>query len=1331
MRELTTAIGTKDAGTPEIDLANLDAFILDMDGVVTNTARTHAAAWKKTFDDYLQARAKETGEAFVPFDARSDYLSYVDGKPRCDGVESFLRSRGISLPRGSPDDAPGKETVCGIGNRKNELYLKMLEQWGVSPYPETVDFVHQLKSKGIRLALISASKNAKRVLRLSGLSNLFDVVVDGVDSLSMGLRGKPAPDIFLEAARRLGVVPERAALVEDAQAGVEAGKNGGFAVVIGVDRAGQGEDLKQHGADLAVRDLSDIRTVGREDWVSEMLPSALINMDVIFRGFHEGTPALFLDYDGTLTPIVSTPSMAVLSDAIRDYLRELAKHCLVTIVSGRDLDDVRKMVGLDSLAYVGSHGFEVMGAGGTFRDESRGRPFLPSLDGAEAELKSRIERIAGAFVERKRFAIALHYRMADQRDVPELERTIASVAEKYPDLRKAGGKKVFELLPNTEWDKGKMVLFLLDKFHVNEAKTVPIYIGDDVTDEDAFRALVDRGVTILVSDHPQDTSAHFGLRNVAEVAIFLEELEDQFEKEFTGGIWSLRYDGFKQDKELLRESLCSIGNGYFASRGTAPESEAGDHHYPGTYLAGTYNRLISDVAGRTIENESIVNIPNWLCLSLRIEDGNWFDPGTENIQEYFQELDMFRGVLSRTVVWTDDKGRRTRIDQRRFVSVDCPNIAGIQMTVTPENWSGSLRVLTALDGKVDNTLVERYRQLNNHHLDQRGAGVSDEEIIWLRAETNQSLIYITEAARTRVLEEGHAIPVERRTVKGEGYIGQEMEIPVKKGFPVQVDKVAAVYSSKDRAISEGLIEALDLLRNVGDFDELCSNHEKGWAHMWRKYQIYVEGDHKRISQVLNLHILHLLQTVSSHTIDLDVGVPPRGLNGEAYRGLIMWDEIFIFPFLNFRIPDLTRSLLLYRYRRLTRARWAARAAGFGGAMFPWQSGSDGREEGQTTHLNPMSGRWIPDNTQLERHISLAIAYNVWQYYQITGDRDFLSFYGAEMLIEISRFWASKVRFNEKKGRYEILRVMGPDEFHDMYPGAAEPGIDNNSYTNVMVTWLLSRALDALRLMSEERRRAIWEDLDLKAEELDRWSDIGRKMFVPFHEDGVISQFEGYEALRELDWDGYRKKYRNIDRLDRILEAEGDSANRYKVSKQADVLMLFYLFSQSELKETFDQLGYRLDLDVIPKTIDYYMKRTSHGSTLSRVVHAWVLSRYNRKESWNLFREALRSDVADIQNGTTHEGIHLGAMAGTVDIVQRCYSGLEARGDRLRLDPSLPVGLKRLQFEITYRGRLINIEISQNKLFLTSRPQIGAPIPIEFKGGIHMFAPGDTLEFDLS
>jgi trehalose/maltose hydrolase-like predicted phosphorylase len=354
---------------------------------------------------------------------------------------------------------------------------------------------------------------------------------------------------------------------------------------------------------------------------------------------------------------------------------------------------------------------------------------------------------------------------------------------------------------------------------------------------------------------------------------------------------------------------------------------------------------------------------------------------------------------------------------------------------------------------------------------------------------------------------------------------------------------------------------------------------------------------------------------------------------------------------------------------------------------------------------------------------------VWQYYQVTNDLEFLVSYGAELILSIALFWSSLAVFNKERGRYEIRGVMGPDEYHERYPGATEYGLDNNAYTNVMAVWVLRRANDVMELLSDFRRVEIMRDLNVDAAELARWKDITRRMFVPFHE-GLISQFEGYERLEELDWERYRAKYGNIQRLDLILEAEHDSTNRYKLAKQADVLMLFYVFSADELTELLRGLDYPFDPGTIPLNVAYYDKRSSHGSTLSRVVHAWVLARSDRAQSATYFAEALQSDVSDIQQGTTAEGVHLGAMAGTVDLLQRVATGIETTGDVLRFNPRLPEGVARLNMRIRYRGHSLDLQLTRDRFTVRGREKGVAPIRLGIGKEVHEFPCGDTRTFDL-
>lgn len=1043
-----------------------DAVLFDLDGVLTRTATVHAAAWKRLFDDFLARRAAERGETLEPFDPELDYRRHVDGKPRLDGVRDFLTARGIELPEGTPDDPPDAETLHALARRKDEYFLEHLREHGVAVYETSIELVRTLRARDVRTAVVSSSRNCRAVLEAAGIADLFDVRVDGNDLARLSLAGKPAPDAYLEAARRLGVVPTRAVVVEDAVAGVEAGRAGLFGYVIGVDRTGRSQALRDAGADAVVGDLAQVR----------------------------------------------------------------------------------------------------------------------------------------------------------------------------------------------------------------------------------------------VSGEPPAT-------------------------------WSLVYDGFVPEQEGVREALCALGNGYFATRGAAPWARADGVHYPGTYLAGGYNRLRTEIAGRLVENEDLVNLPNWLPLEIKIGDGDWFDARKVELLEYRQTLSLRRGVLLRTITFTDPQGRRSTLTERRFVSMADMHLAALEVTLRAENWSGEVTVRSAIDGRVVNAGAKLYEPFNNRHLEPLGADAFGDDSACLLVQTNQSHLQVAIAARTRAFCDREPVTAPHRTTAEPGYVARELTATLEQGQTLTVEKVIALYTSRDAAISECELAARKAIARAGRFDDLLVAHVLTWRHLWRRFDVHLkpagEGFRLNVQMLLRLNMFHLLQAASHNSIGLDVGVPARGWTGEAYQGHIFWDELFIFPTLNFRAPEITRSLLMYRHRRLDEARAAAAAAGYRGAMFPWQSGSDGQEETQELNLNPRSGRFVPDNTYLQRHVGSAIAWNVWQYFQVTGDIEFLHFYGAELLLEIARFWSSIATFDEGRGRYEIHGVMGPDEFHDAYPGAETPGLRNNAYTNVMAVWVLLRALDTLELLGDVRRAELATRLRLTSEETARWEDITRRMFVPFHGDGIISQFEGYEELEELDWEAYRARYGNIQRLELILEAENDTANRYKASKQADVLMLFYLFSAEELRGLFERLGYRLDPEAIPRNVAYYDQRSSHGSTLSRVVHAWVLARSNRRRSMAYHAEALQSDVSDIQQGTTQEGIHLGAMAGTVDLVQRVSTGMEMAGDVLRFNPQLPEELERLDLRVRYRGHTLDVRVTRDTLTVRGHPTHAAPITLAFRDEQRRLSRGGTHVFRLT
>lgn len=1013
-------------------MLKFDAVIFDLDGVITRTALVHGTAWKRMFDDFLKKWAEENKSEFREFTHADDYLPYVDGKPRYKGVASFLESRGIELEYGDPGDDPSKETVCGLGNRKNLMFNKILEEDGVQVYDSTVEMIHSLKKLGVRIGVASSSKNCKPVLEAAGLLDLFETRIDGVVSAELGLHGKPEPDIFTTACDRLGVEYHRSVVVEDAVSGVQAGRNGNFGLVIGVAREENLNELRINGGDIVVEDLSEISINDINEWFE--------------KGIHEDT-------------------------------------------------------------------------------------------------------------------------------------------------------------------------------------------------------------------------------------------------------WCLQYFDYDHEKERSREALLTVGNGYFGTRGALEESRANRVNYPGTYISGLYNRLVSKVAGRDIDNEDFVNIPNWLPVKFKIGEGDWFSFGPEpgmKINSVKRKLDFRTGELSREIELEDREGRLTIVRSSRFAGMHYKHIAALKYTVIPVNYDEMITVRSEIDGNHINAGVERYSDLNQEHLTHVSEKVEGNKS-YLKVQTTESNVIINLAAR-HILNGSEDLEKVMSAECSKGKACGDFTVMGKRGKEVVLEKLVSIYTSQDTRVTIPEKHARTAIDRMTRYDDELELSAQAWKKIWDEVDIKVDGD-RTAQKLIRLHLYHMMVTASPHHRDLDAGIPPRGLHGEAYRGHIFWDELYILPLYNIHFPEVVRSVLMYRFRRLDKARDAARESGYKGAMFPWQSGSDGREETQIVHLNPVSGKWGDDYSHLQRHVSLAIAYNLCNYHRVSGDKKFMMKYGAEMLFEICRFWESKCEYDDSRGGYHIHRVMGPDEFHEKLPGAKEGGLSDNAYTNIMVSWMMEEARGFVESLDPDEKVKLLEKYDIRPEELERWNDISSHLLLNVNNEGIIEQFEGYFNLEELDWDAYREKYGDIHRLDRILKAEGKSPDDYKLSKQADLLMVFFNLGFEKADAVIRKMAYKLPEDYISKNFDYYISRTSHGSTLSRLVHADLAYRLgDHDQAWDMYMEALRSDLVDIQGGTTGEGIHCGVMAGTVYMVLSAFCGLDLSGDEPSICPALPGHWKGIRFNFTFRAMHFRVAV---------------------------------------
>ncbi|MGZ4586627.1 MAG: HAD-IA family hydrolase [Mycobacteriaceae bacterium] len=637
----------------------------------------------------------------------------------------------------------------------------------------------------------------------------------------------------------------------------------------------------------------------------------------------------------------------------------------------------------------------------------------------------------------------------------------------------------------------------------------------------------------------EEAGADFVLDDVAELDLGVSRSDP----------WLLVYEGFDPAHEAHREALATLGNGYMGTRGAMPEHVDDGVHYPGTYLAGVYNRLVSTVGGEDRVDEALVNVPNWLPFDIAVDGGDWWSAGGLTEHDERHELDLRQGLLTRTVRLVDVEGRVVRVVQRRVVSMDRPHLAGMETTLVPEGWSGRISIRSGVDTGVVNGNAVEARLLADRHL-ARPAVEHLGDTLLVEVETTQSKVRIATAVRTVVA--GASVPPVPED-RGDGRHMATFDLVATDGQPVVVDKLVAVTTSRDAAVASTRDGALaELERADYGFDEIVRRHVLAWHRLWEHYDVNVDTDDP-VQLEVNLHVFHMLQIISPHTAVLDAGVPARGLHGEGYRGHVFWDELFVLPHYVLRTPAVARALLDYRWRRLGAARQAAKQAGHRGAMFPWRSGSDGRDETPRRLFNPRSQRWMPDNSWRQLHVGLAVAFNAWQYFQATADTVWFAYRGAELIIEVARFFSDLTTYDERDGRFHIHGVMGPDE----YPDAPGEGLRDNAYRNVLTAWVCQRAVEALSLLPAHDRDELSQKLGLRPEEVDRWGKLGSRMAVPFH-DGIISQFDGYGELKEFDWQHYRRTYGNTERLDLILEAEGDSPNRYRLSKQADVLMLVYL-----------------------------------------------------------------------------------------------------------------------------------------------------------------------------
>lgn len=778
--------------------------------------------------------------------------------------------------------------------------------------------------------------------------------------------------------------------------------------------------------------------------------------------------------------------------------------------------------------------------------------------------------------------------------------------------------------------------------------------------------------------------------------------------------WQLKYDVIiDQAKSYGEEALLTLGNGYVGWRGAPVWATYDENHYPALYVAGVFNQTKTPVAGRDVVNEDLVNLPNPQLIKINV-NGELLTQ--ENLSERESTLHFDNGALTEIHQFKVSDGTVTVATTKVVDPVAWRQIA-LQVQISTD-FKAKVQLESLVDTSVINQNVKRYRDFESREFDVDGVDIEAQHVF---VKTRQSGINIGLGINTQVLQQSQLLP-KTVDIVDENLV-ESFTTELLPGVPATLVKNISVITSQD--YSEELAPALTELMAETSFEQVRLDSADYWEQVWREADIELVAEDTTMQQLLRMNVFHLRQAAQSNANpSLDVSVGSRGLTGEGYRGHIFWDELFLIPYYAANDPQTARALIQYRIQRLAAAQANAHKEQEVGAMFPWQAGLYGDEQAQVIHLNTVDNTWIPDNSRLQRHVSLAIAYDLWVYTKVTGDESLLNNSGLTMLLEIAKFWLNKVEL-ASDDIYDLSGVMGPDEFHEAYPDSNEGGLKNNAYTNVMLAWLLEWILELGDELSAFEAIAFSDDFDESM--MEKVSDVAHGLRLERNDEGVFAQYEGYFNLKELDFEAYTEKYGDIHRVDRLLKAEGKSPDDYQVAKQADLLMLMYNFDSKHVEKLLNQLGYPVAADWLLANTEYYLARTVHGSTTSRPVFAGIdveLGRLDEAEA--LLSSAIRSDVDDIQGGTTAEGIHTGVMGETLAVVQNKFGGVKLTGDMLEIDPHLPISWESLHFKQRYQNTLIDIIETHAFISITSDHEM----QVEVAGDVYTLMADQPLVVSL-
>lgn len=709
-------------------------------------------------------------------------------------------------------------------------------------------------------------------------------------------------------------------------------------------------------------------------------------------------------------------------------------------------------------------------------------------------------------------------------------------------------------------------------------------------------------------------------------------------------------EGYSPLREREIESLFTVGNGYLGTRGSLEEQEPTSD--PATLIAGVYDRGTADSI------EELVVIPDWLFTRVYVEDRQ-LTMSSENAVEHRRILDMKKGVVSREWRHRDESDRITMVRFTHFASLADPHALVLSISVVPVNYRGEIRVETGIKPCQKCLPLEL---VDMSALDSDGG-------VLVTAKTRHTSITVSET-QLSVAKEGPVKPEYHAHI--DGAVGfEQWRWHSDIGQPVTIEKFVSIYTSResDNPVRDAGAHVRELASH--GIDMLLREHVSAWERRWETASIVIEED-AEAQRWVNFAAYQLI--IADDARDERVSISARALTGTVYKGHIFWDtEMFILPFFIYTHPECARAMLMYRYHTLPAARRKAEQIGYKGALFAWESTITGDEMTPPFVLAPTGEVITILSGKLEHHINAAIAYGVWSYWNATLDADFLVAAGAEILIEIARFWASRVE--KRDNAFHIYNVEGPDEYHE--------DVNDNIYTNMMAAWSLRRAVDAVRYIKESHYNdwlKLQNSIDLDILETDRWIEVADNIYKDIvHSSNLIEQFDGYFDLHDIDVEDYEPR---TAALDVILGREKTAASQ--LVKQADVVMILYLL-EDELSE-----------EIIRKNFEYYDQRTAHSSSLCPSIYGLVAARLGLMDTaMRYFHKAGQIDLAN-NMGNASGGVHAAALGGLWQQVVMGFAGGRVSKEGISIYPRLPAQWKGLKFSLQWRDIRLHFDVERDR-----------------------------------